>query len=50
MSAIYKGALKNSLPTYWNKIVDEITKTHSKWVQKVSLLVMIYNHESKFGV
>ena len=29
-------------PPFWNQIDDKMTENHSKWVQKVSLLVMVY--------
>ena len=36
-------------PTFfWNQIVDKMTKNHSKCTQ-VGLLVMIYDHNHKFG-
>ena len=34
-------------PPFRNHIVDTMTKKHSKWVQEVSLLAMIYNHKSQ---
>ena len=50
--------------TFWNQVFDKMTKktkqnktkpkkkkkkTHSKWVQEVCFLVMIYQHNSKLG-
>ena len=41
--------VRNKRPhTFLNPIV-EMAKNNSKLVQEVSLLVMIYNHNSKFG-
>ena len=40
------------IPTFWNQNVDKMTKKHSKWVGPTSigsLLVMIYNRNTKFG-
>ena len=42
-------SLTNAPPTFWNQNVDKMTRYHSKWVQQVCLLDMIYNHKSKFG-
>ena len=44
-----KHTLSNKCPLLKIKLLSEIKTNNNNWIQKVSLLVMIYSHNSKFG-